>query len=71
MAAIKEVVTLENGKQVTLTLTPEEHAFLLSYAFNYFIATGIVAVSERDPVAEANQGELLPETLVPGNGSIN
>lgn len=45
---VKEIVQLEDGREVTVNLTEEEHTYLLSVGINQAIVAGILALGQVD-----------------------
>jgi hypothetical protein len=48
---VREVVQLEDGRNVIVNLTEQEHQYLLSFAINNLIAMGMMQGRE-EPVVE-------------------
>lgn len=45
---VKEVVKLEDGREIVVNLTEEEHTYLLSLGVNQAVAAGILALGQID-----------------------
>jgi hypothetical protein len=45
---VKEAVKLDDGRELTIGLSEEEHTYLLSYAVNHLIAQGVMVLGQVD-----------------------
>jgi hypothetical protein len=46
---IKEIVRLEDGRNIVLNLSEEEHSALLDFAVNFFMKQGWLDIAQIEP----------------------